>query len=245
MTRLEIEALTVRYGGATAVDGLSLTVDPGEIVVMLGPNGAGKTSTLRAIAGLVRSVRGRVTLDGTSILGWRPHRVAAARLSLVPQGRRVFASLTVEENLRLGGYKSSKSADQRAILARCYAMFPILEVRKNERAGFLSGGEQQMLAFGRALMAQPDVILMDEPSMGLAPIIISRIMEHAKEICEGGIGVLMAEQNAAAALKVADRVVVLSLGRSAYTGSAADARRDPSIAKAFLGEHYDVVATDK
>ena len=242
MSKLEIEGLTVRYGGATAVDGLSLSVAPGEIVVILGPNGAGKTSTLRAVAGLAQSARGRVALDGKSIAGWRPHRIAAAGLSLVPQGRRVFASLTVEENLRLGGYKSSKSADQRDILARCYTMFPVLETRKGERAGYLSGGEQQMLAFGRALMAQPSVILMDEPSMGLAPIIISRVMEYAKEICAGGIGVLMAEQNAAAALKVADRVVVLNLGRGEYAGSAADARRDPSIARAFLGEHYEVPA---
>jgi len=236
MRVLDVENLSVRYGGVSAVEELDLHVDAGEVVALLGPNGAGKTSTLRGIMGMVAETTGTVRFADRAISGRRTDRIARDGLALVPQGRRVFASLSVEENLRLGGYSLR---DQRAgaeILETCYDMFPILRERCDHRAGYLSGGEQQMLAFGRAMMARPKAILMDEPSMGLAPIVVEKVMVSARQIADTGIGVLMVEQNAVAALDVADRTIVLGLGRVSWRGSAAEARTDPALTRAFLGD---------
>src|ERR1700752_2658359 len=192
---LRIESLTVRYGAAIAVAALTFEVAAGEILAILGPNGAGKTSTLRGTMGLEPGAKGTVVLEGRDVSGSRPHQLVRSRLALVPQGRRVFASLTVEENLLLGGYVQRDRQLASKLLGETYEMFPVLGERRQQRPGYLSGGEQQMLAFGRALMANPLVVLMDEPSMGLAPIVVEQVMGAARAIADNGIGVVMVEQN--------------------------------------------------
>ena len=184
---LEINDLHVNYAHVEAVRGVSLSVQPGKITLVLGPNGAGKTTTLKAIAGIEPPVSGTVTLDGADITGLAPHAIVRRGVALVPEGRRVFGPLTVAENLRLGGYTASKSQFDET-LARVYEMFPILRERSEGAAGLLSGGEQQMLAFGRALMSQPKVMLMDEPSMGLAPVVVDTVLEKVRAMADGGIG---------------------------------------------------------
>ncbi len=233
---LSVENLSVQYGAVHAVRSLCLDASAGGVLAVLGANGAGKTSTLRGIMGLEKQVSGRVELHGTAITGWKTERIAKAGLALVPQGRRIFGSLSVEENLYLGGYRQSSRMAVRRMLAECYEMFPVLAERRQQKAGYLSGGEQQMLAFGRALMAKPSVILMDEPSMGLAPIFVTRIMDTVRNIANSGIAVLIVEQNAMAALRIADNVVVLELGTEVFRGTVADVRNDEALVKAFLGE---------
>jgi len=232
---LEADNLHVSYGNIEAVRGVNLGVKSGKVTLVLGANGAGKSTTLKAIAGIEKPHKGTVTLEGKDITGLAPHKLVRRGIALVPEGRRVFGPLTVAENLRLGGYTASKSAFDET-LARVYDMFPILSDRRSGAAGLLSGGEQQMLAFGRALMSQPKVMLMDEPSMGLAPVVVDSILEKVRQMADDGIGILMVEQNAEAGLDVADDVVAIARGEVVYTGPAGDARNHASLLRAFLGE---------
>jgi branched-chain amino acid transport system ATP-binding protein len=232
---LEVKDLHASYGHVEAVRGVGLVVEPGKVTLVLGANGAGKTTTLKAIAGLMPPDRGTVLLDGQDITGKPPHKILRAGVALVPEGRRVFAPLTVAENLRLGGYAAGK-AEYDDTLALAYEMFPILAERRGGAAGLLSGGEQQMLAFGRALMSQPRFMLLDEPSMGLAPVVSDSILAKVRDMADRGIGILMVEQNAEAGLEVADRVVAIARGEIVYTGEAGDAKNHASVLRVFLGE---------
>lgn len=236
MPLLEVEDLHIHYGGVTAVEGVSVAVDPGEIRAVLGANGAGKTSTLRAVAGQVRQSAGAIRWGGTDIGRWPAFKIARAGLVLVPEGRRVFSRLSVLDNLQLGGFVNRSKAVRDEALEQVYAMFPVLRERRRQAAGLLSGGEQQMLAFGRAMMARPKVIMLDEPSMGLAPIMVDVVMESIARICATGVGVLMVEQNAMAALRIAQQAVVLERGRIVLTGSAEEIRAHPDVVRAFLGD---------
>ena len=232
---LEIEDLHVSYAHVEAVRGVSVTVRPGKVTLVLGPNGAGKTTTIKAIAGVHPPDSGTVTLDGTDITGLAPHAIVRRGIALVPEGRRVFAPLTIAENLRLGGYTASKAQFEETH-ARVEEMFPILHERSHAAAGLLSGGEQQMLAFGRALMSQPKFMLLDEPSMGLAPVVVDTVLEKVRAMADAGIGILMVEQNAEAGLDVADEVVAVARGEVVYSGAAKEARSHASVLRAFLGE---------
>jgi branched-chain amino acid transport system ATP-binding protein len=234
MPSLEVAELCVRYGGLAAVQGIDLSVDEGEVVVMLGANGAGKSSTLNALSGRVSVAAGSVRFNDRDITGWRADRVARAGLVQVPEGRQVFAPLTVEENLILGGYARPRKRRQ-DLLREAYEMFPILAERQDAPAGLLSGGEQQMLAFGRALMSEPRLLMLDEPSMGLAPKIISTIMETVAGIAARGMPILMVEQNASASFEIADRVCVIEQGRIVLDGPASQVAGDPRVLRAFLG----------
>jgi len=232
---LEITDLHVSYGRVEAVRGFAARVDAKRITLVLGANGAGKTTSLRTIAGLVRANRGSVKLKGREVLGEPAYRLVRGGMVLVPEGRKIFAPLTVEENLRIGAYASGAGGVQRD-LERIYEMFPILRDRRAGAAGLLSGGEQQMLAFGRALMSNPDVILLDEPSMGLAPVMVDQVIGTVRTIADSGIGVLMVEQNADAGLAVADEVVVVSRGEVTYAGPADAVSSRASVVRALLGE---------
>jgi branched-chain amino acid transport system ATP-binding protein len=242
MPLLEVRGLEVRYGGVAAVRGVDLSADAGRVEVVLGSNGAGKTSSLRSISGLQRQAGGTIHWDGRDISKWPAFKIARAGLVLVPEGRRVFAPLTVEQNLQLGGYTNRSKEQRQEALDRVYQLFPILVERRNGRAGLLSGGEQQMLAFGRALMAAPKVVLADEPSMGLSPAMVDAVMGSIAEIAKTGIGVLMVEQNANAALAVADAAVVIERGRIVLRGSATEVRSHPDVVRAFLGEDAQAVS---
>lgn len=230
---LEVNDLNVSYGAVNAVQGVALRADTGKVTLVLGANGAGKTTSLRAIAGYHKPKSGSVLVDGVDLAGRPAHTMVRNKLVLVPEGRRVFSTLTVEENLRIGGYRASRGAAD-ATIAEVYEQFPILADRKDSQAGLLSGGEQQMLAFGRALMSQPKVILMDEPSMGLAPTMVDSVMTKVREIADGGIAVLIVEQNADAGIRIADDVAVITRGKTVWNGAAADA--DKAAVHAVLGE---------
>jgi branched-chain amino acid transport system ATP-binding protein len=232
---LEINDLHVSYAHVEAVRGVSVTVRPGKVTLVLGPNGAGKTTTIKAIAGIHPPDSGTVTLDGSDITGLAPHAIVRRGIALVPEGRRVFAPLTIAENLRLGGYTASKAQFEETH-TRVEEMFPILHERSQAAAGLLSGGEQQMLAFGRALMSQPKFMLLDEPSMGLAPVVVDTVLEKVRAMADAGIGILMVEQNAEAGLDVADEVVAVTRGEVVYSGAAKEARSHASVLRAFLGE---------
>jgi len=236
MPLLEVTDLHVRYGGAVAVRGINLHVDRGEVALVLGANGAGKTSSLRAIAGQLRQSKGSIRWNGADISAWRSFRVSRVGLVMVPEGRKVFAPLSVAENLEVGGFTNRSRKRRLELIDQVYAMFPLLKDRKDQAAGFLSGGEQQMLAFGRALMAEPKVILMDEPSMGLSPAMVDTVMGAIGEMAGTGLGILLAEQNAMAALQVARRAIVLERGSIVLTGSADQVRHHPDVVTAFLGE---------
>jgi branched-chain amino acid transport system ATP-binding protein len=232
---LQIDDLHVRYATAEAVRGVSVSATPGRITLVLGANGAGKSSTLRTAAGLVKPHAGRVTLAGRDVTALAPHKIVRHGMVLVPEGRRVFAPLSVEENLVLGGYTATreKSAE---VLAQVYEMFPILGQRKAGAAGLLSGGEQQMLAFGRALMSSPRAIMLDEPSMGLAPTMVESVLGAVRGMADAGIAVLLVEQNAEMGLEIADEVVAMARGEVVFSGPAAQARSNASVLLAFLGE---------
>jgi len=236
MSILEVTGLNVRYGGVVAVRGIDLSLELGRIEVILGANGAGKTSSLRAISGQLRQEAGKITWDGKDISRWPSYKVARAGLVLVPEGRKVFAPLSVHENLLLGGYVKHSESRRESLLKEVLDLFPILGQRSRQPAGLLSGGEQQMLALGRAMMSSPKVILMDEPSMGLAPVVVDAVMDAIADISSTGIGVLMVEQNAMAALRVARSAVVMERGHLTLTGSATEMRRHPDVVKAFLGD---------
>jgi branched-chain amino acid transport system ATP-binding protein len=239
MPRLEVEDLFVGYGPIVAVRGVSLTVQEGEVVALLGANGAGKTTTLKAIAGLLSPRAGRIRWGDRDLGGLSADRVVALGISLCPEGRSIFGPMTVEDNLLLGAFLRPREAP--ATLAQVYELFPVLRERRHALAGNLSGGEQQMLAIGRALMAQPRLLLLDEPSLGLAPVLADRMMETVKEIRRRGTAVLLVEQNASLALEVADRAVVLEAGTVALAGSAQELRDNPHVRSAYLGEDDPVL----
>lgn len=232
---LEVKDLHVNYGAVNAVHGVSLAAEVGKVTLVLGANGAGKSTSLRAVAGFHRPRSGVVELDGESIAGLPAHKVVRRGMTLVPEGRKVFFPLTVEENLRMGGYTASKEKVDKT-MQEVFDTFPILADRRSSAAGLLSGGEQQMLAFGRALMSQPRLMLMDEPSMGLAPTMVDTVMESVQGMVDSGIGILMVEQNADAGLAIADSVVVINRGESVWSGTAAEARGNKAIVHAMLGE---------
>jgi len=235
MPSLEVRGLTVRYGLLTAVDAIDVSVAEGEVVVVLGANGAGKSSTLAAICGATRPADGTVMFAGRDVTGRRPERMLRAGLALVPEGRHVIAPLSVEDNLLLGAHVLRSKSRRRSLLDEVYAMFPVLHERRRTASGLLSGGEQQMLAFGRALMAEPSMLLLDEPSMGLAPVMVDAVMRAVDDIAARGISILMVEQNAVAAFGVASRAVILEQGRVVLEGPSARIARDPRVLRAFLG----------
>ena len=237
MALLEIENLHSYYGHVHALKGISLEVEEGEIVTLIGANGAGKTTTLRTVSGLLTPREGRVVFDGQVLNGVPAHQIVNMGISQAPEGRKVFTTLTVQENLNMGAY--SLGSDREAIeenRRRVFELFPRLEERKNQVAGTLSGGEQQMLSIGRALMARPKLLMLDEPSLGLAPMLVKAIFETIKEINQGGVTILLVEQNARAALRLADKGYVLETGRTILSGSAEELIRDERVRKAYLGE---------
>jgi len=232
---LEVQELHVYYGEIHALKGISLKVAQGEIVALLGNNGAGKTTTLRTISGLLRPRIGQVLLEGRSIHSLPPHEIVAQGVAHSPEGRKVFNRLTVTENLEMGAYLRGDAA-VREDMERMFALFPRLQERRVQTAGTLSGGEQQMLAIGRALMARPRILLLDEPSMGLAPILVEQIFETVVDINRQGTTILLVEQNAAIALSVAHRAYVLETGSIALEGGAAELSEHPEVQRAYLGE---------
>ena len=236
MAMLEIKDLEVYYGVIQAIKGISFEVNQGEVIALIGANGAGKTTTLHTITGLISPKKGSVVFEGKDITKVPAHRIVSMGMAHVPEGRRVFAELSVYENLKMGAYTRSDKNEIEESLANVYKRFPRLEERKNQMAGTLSGGEQQMLAMGRALMSKPRIILMDEPSMGLSPIFVNEIFDIIKEVSEGGTTVLLVEQNAKKALSIADRAYVLETGNITLSGKAEDLLNDESVQKAYLGE---------
>jgi branched-chain amino acid transport system ATP-binding protein len=235
-TILEVENIHTYYRTIHAVKGVSLKVHEGEIVTLIGSNGAGKSTTLRTINGLVHPREGTIRFQGDDITQKPPHEIVASGLSQSPEGRHIFPRMTVLENLEMGAYQRPKGADLQEDLDRVYALFPRLLERKTQKAGTLSGGEQQMLAMGRALMARPKLLLLDEPSMGLAPIFVERIFEIVVEINKQGTPVLLVEQNALMALDVADRGYVLETGHIALEGPAKELAANEQVRKTYLGE---------
>ena len=236
MALLEIKDLEVNYGVIKAIKGVSFDVNEGEIIALIGANGAGKTTILHTITGLIQAKKGSIVFDGKELTKTPPHKIVSMGMAHVPEGRRVFAELSVYENLKLGAYTTKDKKEIEETLARVYKSFPRLEERKNQLAGTLSGGEQQMLAMGRALMSKPKIILMDEPSMGLSPILVEEIFHIIREISAGGTTVLLVEQNAKKALAIADRAYVLETGNIVLSGDAKEMMNNDSIKKAYLGE---------
>ena len=236
MSLLALEQLQVSYGGIRAVKGIDLEVGAGEVVCLIGANGAGKTTTLRAVTGLARATSGRIVYDGKDIAGLRVHEIARRGLALVPEGRGVFAQLTIEENLAMGAYSRDDSAAVAVDVDRAFTLFPRLKERRAQTAGTLSGGEQQMLAIARALMGRPRLLLLDEPSMGLAPLMVERIFEVIRTIAAEGVTMLLVEQNARLALETSHRGYVLEGGLIAFSGEASALLGDPRIREAYLGE---------
>lgn len=233
---LKVENINISYGAIHAIHDLSLEVNNGEIVTLIGANGAGKTSTLRAISGLNLIKSGEITYDGKVISNIGAHKIVNYGLSQVPEGRRVFGDQTIEENLLLGAYLRKSKSEIKASMEEVFALFPRVKERRKQLAGTMSGGEQQMLAIGRALMAKPKLLLLDEPSMGLAPIVVEEIFEIIKNIRKSGTTILLVEQNANAALQIADRGYVLETGSVVLEGLAQDLLHDDSVRKAYLGE---------
>jgi branched-chain amino acid transport system ATP-binding protein len=236
MSLLALEALQVAYGGIRAVKGVDLEVAAGELVCLIGANGAGKTTTLRAITGLVRAAAGRILYDGQDIAGQRVHQIARRGLALVPEGRGVFPQLTIEENLAMGAYSRSDRKAVAADIDRAFTLFPRLKERRAQTAGTLSGGEQQMLAIARAMMSRPRLLLLDEPSMGLAPLMVEKIFDVIRTIAAEGVTMLLVEQNARLALEVSHRGYVLEGGLVTIEGKASALLHDPRIREAYLGE---------
>ena len=236
MALLEIKDLEVNYGVIKAIKGVSFDVNEGEIIALIGANGAGKTTILHTITGLIQAKKGSIVFDGKELTKTPPHKIVSMGMAHVPEGRRIFQQLSVLENLKLGAYTRKDKSEIASTLKMVYERFPRLEERKNQVAGTLSGGEQQMLALGRALMSKPRIILMDEPSMGLSPLLVSEIFDIIKVINESGTTVLLVEQNAKKALSIADRAYVLETGKITLSGDAKDLINDESVKKAYLGE---------
>jgi len=233
---LGIEELNVFYGGVQALRGMSLEVRAGEIVALLGANGAGKSTTLRTICGLLKPRSGQIRFQGGSLLEMPAHRIVEQGISQVPEGRRVFARMTVLENLEMGAYTRTSRSEIRESLQQVFARFPRLSERRTQLAGTLSGGEQQMLAMGRALMSRPRLLLLDEPSMGLAPMLVQEIFSIISEINRSGTTILLVEQNAHMALRIAHRAYVLETGSIALAGSARELMDNPEIQRVYLGD---------
>lgn len=236
MAMLEVKDLEVYYGVIQAIKGVSFEVNQGEVIALIGANGAGKTTILHTITGLLTPKSGSVLFEGKDITKIPSHKIVSMGMAHVPEGRRVFSNLTVLQNLKLGAYTRKDKKEIEETLQMVYRRFPRLEERKNQVAGTLSGGEQQMLAMGRALMSHPKIILMDEPSMGLSPIFVNEIFDIIKEVSESGTTVLLVEQNAKKALSIADRAYVLETGNIALEGKASDLLNNDSVKKAYLGE---------
>ena len=234
---LKIDELKVSYGGIEAVKGITFEVPERQIVTLIGANGAGKSTTLRTIAGLVKPAHGRIHLQGEDITSLSPDRIVSKGLTLVPEGRRVFPDLTVLENLKLGAYLRKDKAEIEKDLKWVYELFPRLEERNWQSAGTLSGGEQQMLAVGRALMSRPKLMMLDEPSLGLAPLVVQDIFSIIREINRQGVTVLLIEQNANMALKIADLAYVLETGNITMSGTGAELLANEKIKEAYLGKH--------
>jgi branched-chain amino acid transport system ATP-binding protein len=235
MALLEIHDLHTSYGAIKALRGLSFQVDAGQVVSLIGANGAGKSTTLNTISGLLKPTSGRILFDGQDITGWRPDRVTRMGLVQVPEGRQIVATMTVLENLILGAYRRTDRDEIEADLNDIFRRFKRLDERRHQKAGSLSGGEQQMLAVGRALMTRPRLLMLDEPSMGLAPLLVNEVFQIITDIKARGIPILLVEQNARKALQIADYTYVLERGRVAHEGMAASLRQDQSIIAAYLG----------
>lgn len=231
---LNVDNINVYYGAIHAIKGVSFSVNEGEIVTLIGANGAGKSTTLKTVSGLLRSKTGSITFDGADISGAAAHKLVSHGLAHVPEGRRIFLQMSVEENLEMGAYiKSGKNIGGN--LEKVYELFPRMAERRKQVAGTLSGGEQQMLAMGRALMSDPKLLMLDEPSMGLAPILVDQIFDIIRELHKKGTTILLVEQNAQMALSVADRGYVLETGKIVATGTGKDLMNDESVKKAYLG----------
>jgi branched-chain amino acid transport system ATP-binding protein len=233
---LEVRDLTVAYGAIQAVRGVSFSLERGQIVSLIGSNGAGKTTTLRTISGLLRPESGQILLDGEPIHRLPAHEILARGVAHSPEGRRLFARMTVEENLLLGAYTRRDEAGIAQDLDRIYTLFPVLGERRSNKAGLFSGGEQQMLAIGRALMSRPKLLMLDEPSMGLSPIMTQKIFATVRELQAEGTTVLLVEQNALAALALAEHAYVIDLGRTILSGTGAELLADRRVQEAYLGE---------
>ena len=235
MALLELKDVHTYYGAIHALRGVSLSVDEGEIVTLIGSNGAGKSTTLRTVSGLLRPRQGEITLREQRITGMAPHRIVELGICQAPEGRRVFGRMSVQENLAMGAFSRNDKSQIAADFERVYGLFPRLKERQSQKAGTLSGGEQQMLAIGRALMAQPKVLLLDEPSMGLAPILVEQIFEIIRTINQQGTTVLLVEQNALMALGIAHRGYILQTGEIVLTDVSDNLRRNEAVRKAYLG----------
>ncbi len=236
MAMLQVENLQVYYGVIQAIKGISFHVDQGEVVALIGANGAGKTTILHTVTGLVPAKTGSILFEGTELTKTPSHKIVSMGMAHVPEGRRIFQELSVYENLQLGAFTRRDKSEIAATLEMVYKHFPRLKERKNQVAGTLSGGEQQMLAMGRALMSKPRIILMDEPSMGLSPLFVTEIFDIIQEISREGVTVLIVEQNAKKVLSIADRAYVLETGKVVLEGRASDLINDDSVKKAYLGE---------
>lgn len=236
MAMLEVKDLQVYYGVIQALKGISFHVNQGEVIALIGANGAGKTTTLQTLTGILSPKSGSIVFEGKDLTRTPAHKIVEMGMAHVPEGRRVFADMSVYENLLLGAYTRKDKAEIAESLASVYKRFPRLEERKGQRAGTLSGGEQQMLAMGRALMSKPKIILMDEPSMGLSPIFVNEIFDIIQAVSESGTTVLLVEQNAKKALSIADRAYVLETGKTTMSGNAKDLLEDEAVKKAYLGE---------
>ena len=234
MALLEVDDMHTHYGAIEALKGVSLTVEPGEIVTLIGSNGAGKSTTLRSISGLTPASSGRVLFEGQEITREPAHKIVGRGIALSPEGRHCFHRMTVRENLDLGAYRR-RGSEITQDLERVFDLFPRLQERENQKAGTMSGGEQQMLAIGRALMARPQLLMLDEPSMGIAPILVQRIYETIGEINRSGVAILLVEQNANYALDISSRAYVLETGAIALRGESVKLRDDPEVQRAYLG----------
>jgi branched-chain amino acid transport system ATP-binding protein len=235
MSLLNVNNIHTYYGNIHALKGISLYVDKGEIVTLIGGNGAGKTTTLRTISGLLTPREGNITFDNQDLLKSKAHEIVYKGISMVPEGRGIFARLSVTENLEMGAYSLKNSEDLKHNMDRVFTLFPRLKERRSQVAGTLSGGEQQMLATGRALMASPSVLLMDEPSMGLAPVLVELIFDTIQQINKEGTTILLVEQNALMALSIADRGYVLQTGEIVISDTAENLKKNPTVQKAYLG----------
>ncbi|AQT71990.1 MULTISPECIES: ABC transporter ATP-binding protein [Streptomyces] len=233
---LKVEDLKVAYGKIEAVKGISFEVNEGEIVCLVGTNGAGKTTTLRTLSGLLKPTAGSITFDGQPLVGVPAHKIVALKLAHSPEGRHIFPRLTIEENLQLGAFLRSDKDGIEKDIQRAYDLFPILGERRKQAAGTLSGGEQQMLAMGRALMCQPKLLMLDEPSMGLSPLMMQKIMSTISELKASGMTILLVEQNAQAALSLADQAHVMEIGKIVLSGTGQDLLHNEDVRKAYLGE---------
>ena len=236
MALLEVQDIQVYYGMIQALKGVSFSVNEGEVIALIGANGAGKTTTLHTVTGLLRAKSGHIIYDGQDITKVPPHKIVTMGMAHVPEGRRVFANMTVLQNLKMGAFTRSDKNEIDATIEKVYKRFPRLKERQNQTAGTLSGGEQQMLAMGRALMSQPKIILMDEPSMGLSPIFVNEIFDIIQAVSESGTTVLLVEQNAKKALSIANKAYVLETGTIALSGDAKELMNNDRVKKAYLSE---------